>query len=167
MLSQPNPVRPLDPYIPKAQLTYPAETPNVRSTKSHVLFPLLKSSQRISPGSRRFETFRNNKNLLWWEVVSPRLNPPTPPSWRTTPCRLSATAYSVYSQLPSVTGGLPYISNLRTRQAVVTRDPQHVCIVEILHKLCGSVSPRMGRSRIMNRGDGLQMRRVAADIFDT
>jgi hypothetical protein len=28
-----------------------------------------------------------------------------PPSWRTTPCRLSATAYSVYSQPPSIYGG--------------------------------------------------------------
>jgi hypothetical protein len=27
------------------------------------------------------------------------------PSWRTTPCRLSATAYSIYSQLPSIPGG--------------------------------------------------------------
>jgi hypothetical protein len=26
-------------------------------------------------------------------------------SWRTTPCRLSATAYSSYSQLPSIPGG--------------------------------------------------------------
>jgi hypothetical protein len=31
---------------------------------------------------------------------------PTPnPSLRTTPCRLSATAYSIYSQLPSISGG--------------------------------------------------------------
>jgi hypothetical protein len=28
-----------------------------------------------------------------------------PPSWRTTPFRLSATAYSIYSQLPSISGG--------------------------------------------------------------
>jgi hypothetical protein len=28
-----------------------------------------------------------------------------PPSWRTTPYRLSATAYSIYSELPSKTGG--------------------------------------------------------------
>jgi hypothetical protein len=28
-----------------------------------------------------------------------------PSSWRTTPCRVSVTAYSVYSQLPSVSGG--------------------------------------------------------------
>jgi hypothetical protein len=32
-------------------------------------------------------------------LLAPR---PTPQSWRTTPCRLSAIAYSIYSQLPSV-----------------------------------------------------------------
>jgi hypothetical protein len=26
-------------------------------------------------------------------------------SWRTSPCQLSATAYSIYSQLPSISGG--------------------------------------------------------------
>jgi hypothetical protein len=30
-----------------------------------------------------------------------------PPSWRTTPCRLSATAYSIYSQLPSILEFVP------------------------------------------------------------
>jgi hypothetical protein len=30
-----------------------------------------------------------------------------PPSWRTTPCRLSATAYSIYSQLPSTLEAVP------------------------------------------------------------
>ena len=30
-----------------------------------------------------------------------------PPSWRTTPCRLSATVYSLYSQLPSILEGVP------------------------------------------------------------
>jgi hypothetical protein len=40
------------------------------------------------------------------------------------PCRLSATAYSVYSQLLSVPGGLPSIRSLRTRHAVLRRDPQ-------------------------------------------
>jgi hypothetical protein len=28
-----------------------------------------------------------------------------PPSWRHTPCRLSAAAYSIYWQLPSIAGG--------------------------------------------------------------
>jgi hypothetical protein len=35
-------------------------------------------------------------------VVSP---PAQPPSWRVTPCRLSSTAYSIYSQLLSISGG--------------------------------------------------------------
>jgi len=30
-----------------------------------------------------------------------------PPSWRTTPCRLSATAYSIYSQLLSKLEAVP------------------------------------------------------------
>ena len=30
-----------------------------------------------------------------------------PPSYRTTPCRLSATAYSIYSQLPSILDAVP------------------------------------------------------------
>jgi hypothetical protein len=39
------------------------------------LFPLLRSCQRISPGPRRFETFRNNDNFLRWGVVRPAPNP--------------------------------------------------------------------------------------------
>jgi len=30
-----------------------------------------------------------------------------PPSWRITSCRLSATAYSIYSQLPSISDSVP------------------------------------------------------------
>jgi len=30
-----------------------------------------------------------------------------PPSWRTTPCRLSVTAYSIYLQLPSISEAVP------------------------------------------------------------
>jgi len=41
-------------------------------------------------------------------------------SWRTTPCRPSATAYSVYSQLPFMSGGPCSIQNPRTRHALVT-----------------------------------------------
>jgi hypothetical protein len=42
------------------------------------------------------------------------------PNWRTTPCRLSADAYSVYLQLPSIAGCRCSIRNLRTSHAVVT-----------------------------------------------
>jgi hypothetical protein len=41
------------------------------------------------------------KLFLRW-VVCPT---PNPPSWRITRCRLSVTAYSIYSQLPSIPGG--------------------------------------------------------------
>jgi hypothetical protein len=51
------------------------ETPNIPSSKSHVLSPLLRLCQRISPGPRRFETFRNNKKFLRWGIVSPTPNP--------------------------------------------------------------------------------------------
>ena len=37
--------------------------------------------------------------FVQWAVVSTSLNSP---SWRTKPCRLYATAYSIYSQLPSI-----------------------------------------------------------------
>jgi hypothetical protein len=43
-----------------------------------------------------------------------------PQSWRTTPCQLPVTTYSMYSQLPSITGGCSSIRNLRTCHAVVT-----------------------------------------------
>jgi hypothetical protein len=46
----------------------------IESTKSHALFSLLRSCQRISPSPRRFETFRNNKNFLRLGVVSPTPN---------------------------------------------------------------------------------------------
>jgi hypothetical protein len=57
-------------------------------------------------------------NIIFFgeELLAPR---PNPPSWRTTPCRLSATAYSKYSQLSSISGGRSSIRNLRTRHAVV------------------------------------------------
>ena len=51
---------------------------------------------------------------------------PNPASCRTTPCRLSATAYSIYSQLPIHTGGRSSIRNLRTRHDG-DRDPLAVC----------------------------------------
>jgi hypothetical protein len=69
------------------------------------------------PPPRRIETFHNNKFFYGEGVLA------QPASWRTTLFRLSATAYSIYSQLASVTGGLPSIHNLGTRHAVVTRDP--------------------------------------------
>jgi hypothetical protein len=51
------------------------ETPNVPNTKSHVLSQLLSSCQRINPGPRHFETFRNKINFYGEVLLAPR---PTP-----------------------------------------------------------------------------------------
>jgi hypothetical protein len=71
ILTHPNPVRTIDPFLPLnltytsliphywLDCTYPAETPNIPSSKSRVLFQLLRSCRRISPGPRPFGTFRN------------------------------------------------------------------------------------------------------------
>jgi hypothetical protein len=50
---------------------------------------------------RTSATLRNKIIFYGEELLAPR---PTP-SWRPTPCRLPATAYSVYLQLPSISGG--------------------------------------------------------------
>jgi hypothetical protein len=55
-------------------------------------------SQRICPSMRLFQNFCN---LIFHEK---RLFVPRP-SWRTTPYRLSTSAYSLYSQLPYIAGG--------------------------------------------------------------
>jgi hypothetical protein len=51
----------------------------------------------------------------------------------TTHCRLSTTAYSVYSQLSSIRGGRLFMLNLTKRHAVVTyRFPCSLCKVNVL-----------------------------------
>jgi hypothetical protein len=75
------------------------------------------TSSLLGPNIR---TFRNKLWALRWGIIS---SPAQPPNWRTTPYRLSATAYSIYSQLSSTSGGRFSIRNLRTRHAMVTGDP--------------------------------------------
>jgi len=70
----------------------------------------------ISPVPKPLWMIRNMISFYVKEL----LHPAQSPSWRTTYCRLSATAYSVSSQLPSIPGGRLFIRNLRTRHAVVT-----------------------------------------------
>jgi hypothetical protein len=64
------------------------------------------------PGPRRF----GNKLYFYSKVLLAS-------SWRTIPCWLSVTAYSIYLQLPSISGGPPSICNLRMCHAMVTRGP--------------------------------------------
>jgi hypothetical protein len=53
------------------------------------------------PVPRLFITFRNRLIFYGEELLAPRITP----SLEDHPCRLSATAYSVYSQLPSISVG--------------------------------------------------------------
>jgi hypothetical protein len=74
----------------------------LRGPKYHVPFPQLGLYRWISLIPRLFKMF-----VTWlyfcgehlWAIAQP-------PSWKTAPCRLSATAYSIYLQLPSIYGGL-------------------------------------------------------------
>jgi hypothetical protein len=66
---------------------HPPVTSSLLDQNSH--FPLPRPFQSIRPTSC---VIYRNILFLWWGVVSP-------PGWRATPCRLSASAYSTYSQL--------------------------------------------------------------------
>jgi hypothetical protein len=74
-----------------------------------------KESVQVRGALKHFVTIKK----FYGEGLTPT---PNPQAGGTTHCRLSATAYSIYSQLPSVHGELPSIRNLRTRYVVVTRD---------------------------------------------
>jgi hypothetical protein len=78
--------------------------------------PYTEPYQRTSPGPRLCIVVCNLVIFYGEKLLAPFPNP----SWRTTPCRLSATAYSMYSQLPSISAGGSSIRHLRTRHAVVT-----------------------------------------------
>lgn len=64
------------------------------------------------------------------------------PRWRTTPCWLSANAYSVYSQLSFLSVGRSFIGNLRTRHAVMTAASvvENVVLKPTLNKSSDSLS---------------------------
>jgi hypothetical protein len=75
---------------------------------------------RLSKGSvqvRGFVKFFVTNSFFTVKGCEPHAQPP---SRRTTPCRLSAAAYSVYSQLTSIAGGHPSVRDPRTCHAVVT-----------------------------------------------
>jgi hypothetical protein len=76
--------------------------------------------QRISPSSvQHFVT-------CCFFTVGRRKNPRNPPSWRTNHCRLFETVYSdICIHRPYLQTVFP-IPNLRSRHAVVTRDPLNV-----------------------------------------
>ena len=89
--------------LPLLHSPIPLTEDNTSFTEFLVSLPLLRSYQRISPGPRICINFRNNASLYGEELLATL---PTP-KWRTTPSRLSATAYSIYSQLPSILEAVP------------------------------------------------------------
>jgi hypothetical protein len=58
-----------------------------------------------------------------------------PSSWRTTLCQLFAAAYSIYSQLPSISGGYSSICSLRTHHALVTETHYNSVRREVLYNI--------------------------------
>jgi hypothetical protein len=89
-------------------------------SESHIHIPSLGPFiRRIRPGPRLCLIF-HSKFIVYGEgLLAPR---PTP-KLENHPCRLSTTAYSIYSQLPSTAGGRSSIRNPWTRHAVMTGPP--------------------------------------------
>ena len=79
-------------------------------------FPLLSFYRRISPVPRLLRLFRNMVMFLRWGVVSTSPNPQAGGP----PIVGCPTASSIYSPLPSISGGRSSIRHLRTRHAMVT-----------------------------------------------
>jgi hypothetical protein len=101
------PVHPLSltrtPLIPcyHFQWACPVQAPIVPRSKTHIHFPVLSSCQSIRPGPRLYCTFRNTYIFAMRSCYSSAQTP----TWRATPCRLSATANLIYSQLLAICGG--------------------------------------------------------------
>jgi len=94
------------PPVPTLGQFDPFHTPKSHFLKTRLnitLSPLLRSYQSTNPGPRAF--WMVGKMILF--TVSSCQNLAQPPSWRTTHFRLSETAYSIYSQLPSILGAVP------------------------------------------------------------
>jgi hypothetical protein len=102
----------------------PSIPTSLRSIKSHVLFPLLRSCQRISPGPRHFERLCN-KLIFYGEVLLAQCQTPR---LKDHPLSAVHNWLSMYSQLPSISGGLRLHSHTHTHthHAAVTRDPSNM-----------------------------------------
>jgi hypothetical protein len=113
ILSHINPIHIIPSYLSKIILC----------TKSHIHFLSLTSLiQGIRPGPRLLENFRNKLIFYGEELLAPR---PTPmledhPLSAARDCLLYIRSYSPYPE------GVSSIHNLRTRHAVVTRDPPNM-----------------------------------------
>jgi len=90
-------------------------------------FPLPSSFQRIRPIPRPCVIFHNKLHFYGELLLAPR---PTP-KWRSTPCRLSTAAYSIYSQLSSISGGRILCPQPRGCPCHGETDP--LCMETVIH----------------------------------
>jgi hypothetical protein len=74
------------------------------STKSNLRLPNSLATVSYEPILQGFLTFHVPNLMSIFRCLEGLLAPAQSPSWRTTRCRLSATAYSVYLQLRSISG---------------------------------------------------------------
>jgi len=88
-----------------------------------VHFPSLMSCRNVRSILRPYETFRNMLIVFLWGVVSPSPNP----SWRSTPCRLSATAYSQLQTVFSVPTFRPRHAVQRCQRQQYTPAAADIC----------------------------------------
>jgi hypothetical protein len=109
--------------------------PNLMSI-SCSLGHLSKESVRVQGSCKLFIT-----NLFF--MVKGRQPHAQPPSWRTTPCRVPAAAYSIYLQLPSITESRSSIPCPRTLHAVVTGTH----LTGDCAKICKKCVPNFGDTR--------------------
>ena len=84
-----------------------------KSIQSMPLHPRLVSYQKISPVTGPCEMVPNVVCFYGEHLIYPL-------SWRTTSCRLSATAYSIYSQPSLISGSRSSSCKQRTSHGVVT-----------------------------------------------
>ena len=97
--------------------TCPIQTSNIPSAKSHVLFPLLRSYQSISPGLRlTVQMFCNNIQFYSEQLLAPRPNPRLEdhPLLSVRDCLFNIFAATLHI------GGCSSVGNLRTCHVVVT-----------------------------------------------
>jgi len=111
-------------HFPKIHLRFTKGSVQVLGTFVHfVTRPVFTVYQRISPGPRHICPFRNKASFYGGELLASR---PTPASWRATSCLLSATGYSIYSQLPSILGEQILHPQLEDAPCRGDRDPRNV-----------------------------------------
>jgi hypothetical protein len=122
------------------------QAPDIPRAKSHVPFPVLGSCQRIRPFPRPLYILRKKK-VLRWGVVSPLSNPQ---AGEPSPVGCPRLLIQFIRSYPPYLEAVSSVRHLRTRQAVVTRDPLNVDSVTIQftnHELIPARNTSLGSNK--------------------